>query len=263
LALKSGNSGCQCVIFRFDDVRNGYLEKTQIAAMDFFISKNVSASFELIANQISENSELIAKLNQGYKLGLFEIGLHGWNHEDYTALTEEQQGVSLEKANEKLKQFFGKYSELFVPPYNLFDNNTISAMKKSQFRILSSAIYYDEPDVLKSPSRNLLNSNNKLLHMPEMSDFSIYYNGTWVKSPVRFLLSDIDYDIQTYGYSVIMLHPHNFATEVNGTLADILDLNQLQSLNNIIEIIKNKNIPIMTFSEAVSTKEEKISPHFP
>jgi peptidoglycan/xylan/chitin deacetylase (PgdA/CDA1 family) len=255
LALKSANNYCQCVIFRFDDIRNGYLEKIQIAMMDFFISKNVSVSFGLIANQISNNSELLQKLNQGYKIGLFEIGLHGWNHEDYTLLTEEQQRLSFQKANEKIKQFFGKYPEVFIPPYNLFDNNTISAMRNSQFRILSSAIYYDEPDVLKTTWGNILPPNKNLLHMPEMTDFSIYYNGTWVKAPVRFLLSDIDYDIQTYGYSVIMVHPHSFAFEVNGTLTDTLDLNQLQSLNSVIEIIKNKNIPIMKFSDAAETKE--------
>jgi peptidoglycan/xylan/chitin deacetylase (PgdA/CDA1 family) len=255
-ALKSGKGDCHCVIFRFDDIRNGYLEKIQTAMMDFFISKNVTVSFGLIASQISDNSELLKKLNHGYKIGLFEVGVHGWNHEDYSALTEEQQKISFQKANEKLKQFFGKYPELFIPPYNLFNNNTISAMKNSQFRILSSAIYYDEPDLLKSTRDNLTNVKRDLIHMPEMTDFSIYYNGTWVKAPVRFLLGDIDNDIQKYGYSVVMIHPHNFATQVNGTLTDILDLNQLQSLSSFIEIIKNKNIPIVTFSDAAATKGE-------
>jgi peptidoglycan/xylan/chitin deacetylase (PgdA/CDA1 family) len=262
MALKSGSDDCQCVIFRFDDIRNGYLEKIQTTMMDFFISKNISVSFGLIANQVSNNSELVQKLKQGYKTGLFEIGLHGWSHEDYTGLTEEEQRASFQKANEKLRQFFGIYPELYIPPYNLFDNSTISAMKNSQFRILSSAIYYDEPDVLKSRD-NSLSAHKKLLHMPEMTDFSTYYNGTWVKAPIRFLLSDIDYDIQTYGYSVIMVHPHNFATEVNGTLIDVLNLNQLQSLNNIIEIIKSKNITITTFSDAAGTKEEKVTSHLP
>ena len=87
-----------------------------------------------------------------------------------------------------------------------------------------------------------------------MTDFSIYYNGTWVKVPIKFILADIDFEIKTYGYSVVMLHPHNFAIQINGSLIDKVDYNQIKSLDTIINAIRHKNIQIMTFSEVAAIK---------
>ena len=70
-----------------------------------------------------------------------------------------------------------------------------------------------------------------------------------MKAPIKFLISDIDFDIRTYGYSVVMVHPHNFAIQVNGSLTHIVDYNQFQSLGSIINAIRHKNIPIMTLSQ--------------
>lgn len=249
-ATKGDGVACRCVIFRFDDVRNGYLEEVQIAMMNFFMSNNVSLSLGLVANELS-TSELLAKIDEGRKLGLFEIGVHGWDHIDYTNLSEIEQRDSLVKANQKMNIFFGGHADTFIPPFNLFNENTILAMQNAHYKILSSAIYYDEPDILNSSIAKATAGGKSIFHMPEMTDFSIYYNGTWVKVPIKFLLSDVDFDLNRYGYSVIMLHPHNFATQINGTLADILDYNQLQSLSSVINVIKNKNIKIMTFSEAL------------
>jgi peptidoglycan/xylan/chitin deacetylase (PgdA/CDA1 family) len=252
--VASGRDGqnCNCVIFRLDDVRNGYLDKVQISLMDFFISNNDSVSLGLIMNNIEDGSSLVQKIKEGNNLGLFELGIHGWDHVDYTKLSENEQATSIRKANEKMYALFGNYSKVFIPPFNLFDNDTSSILKNSHFRILSSAIYYDEPYILSLHKHRFELNNPELLHMPEMTDFSIYYNNTWVKVPIKFLLSDVDYDINTYGYSVIMIHPHNFATQINGSLTDVVDNDQIQSLANIVKAIKAKNLSIATLSETSS-----------
>lgn len=250
MALTTNSRACECVIFRFDDVRNGYLEDVQLALMDFFISKNESVSLGLIMNQIENGSLLFQKINEGYKKGLFELGVHGWDHIDYTMLDEKEQKTSLFMADKKMLSLFGNHSRVFIPPFNLFDNNTISAIKNLNFRVLSSAIYYDEPQIIKT-NEDLGLMNSKIIHMPEMTDFSLFYNNTWVKVPIKFVLADIDFDIKTYGYSVVMVHPHNFAIQVNGTLIDKVDQNQIESLNNILGILKHKNFKVTTFSGVV------------
>jgi len=247
--ITSTEKTCKCVIFRLDDVRNGYLEKVQVALMNFFISNNKSVSLGLIMNNIDEDSSLVHKIKEGYKIGIFELGVHGWDHVDYTKLSENEQATSVDRANKKMYSLFGNYSKVFIPPFNLFDNDTSSIVRNAKFRILSSAIYYDKPDIMSSHKREVELNNHELLHMPEMSDFSIYYNNTWVKVPIKFLLSDIDYDINAFGYSVIMIHPHNFATQRNGSLTDVVDYDQIQSLADIVKAIKAKNLNIATLSE--------------
>jgi peptidoglycan/xylan/chitin deacetylase (PgdA/CDA1 family) len=241
---------CRCVLFRFDDIRNGYLESVQKALLNYFISHNQSVTLGLVMNQLDDKSELVNTIRNGYSRNLFELGIHGWDHVDYTNLTGFEQQSSLLKANQKINLLFSTYPRIFIPPFNLFNNDTLSSMQRAGMNILSSAIYYDEPDIISMYEQNPNSMNKKIFHIPEMTDFSIYYNGNWVKAPIKFILSDIDFDINTYGYSVVMIHPHNFGTPINGTLVDSLDLNQLNSLNSLINMIKSKNITSLTFSEA-------------
>lgn len=203
-------------------------------------------------NQLDNGSQLLNTIRNGYSKNLFELGIHGWNHVAYSNLTALEQQSSLLKANQKMNLLFSNYSRIFIPPFNLFNNDTLASMQRAGMNILSSAIYYDDPDIINLYGQNLNSVNKKILHIPEMTDFSIFYNGKWVKAPIKFLLSDIDFDINNYGYSVVMIHPDNFATAANGTLTDVVDVNQLNSLNSVINMIKLKNMSSLTFSEAVS-----------
>jgi Polysaccharide deacetylase len=247
--------GCRCVVFRFDDIGNGYLENVQIAILNYFISNNQSVSLGLVMNHLDNESELVNTIRNGYSRNLFELGIHGWDHVDYTNLTAFEQQSSLLKVNQKMNLLFGNHSRIFIPPFNLFNNDTISSMQRAGMNILSSAIYYDEPDIIGAYEQSPNSMNTKIYHVPEMTDFSIFYNGKWVKAPIKFLLSDIDFDINTYGYSVVMIHPHNFAIQLNGSLKDIVDIDQLHSLNALVNVMKLKNITISSFSEAIGAKE--------
>src|SRR4030095_14710513 len=97
---------CRCVVFRFDDIRNGYLENVQMALLNYFISHNQRVSLGLVMNQIDNESELVNTIKNGYSRNLFELGIHGWNHIDYTNLTAFEQQSSLLKANQKMNLLF-------------------------------------------------------------------------------------------------------------------------------------------------------------
>ena len=65
--------------------------------------------------------------------------------------------------------------------------------------------------------------------------------------PIKFLLGDIDYDIKTYGYSVVMIHPHNFAIQVNGSLTDVVDYDRFKLLTSIVSAgLDKKNLRVMS-----------------
>ena len=109
--------------------------------MDCLISKNQSLSVGSIMNEIGNDSKIINKVREGDKKGLFELALHGWNHVDYTKLSEqEQKRATLLKANEKMQKLFGHKSEIFIPPFNTFNNNTLRAMSQIGLKIISAAL---------------------------------------------------------------------------------------------------------------------------
>ena len=133
----------RCVIFRMDDVQDYSFQPGALAAMDLFLSKGLKLSLGVIMNDIGNDSRIIERVREGYEKGLFELGLHGWDHVDYTVLTEEEQRNSLQMANEKMEGLFGNKSDIFLPPYGEFNNATIDSTKNDSIRILGS-VYDDE-----------------------------------------------------------------------------------------------------------------------
>jgi hypothetical protein len=128
---------CRCVIFRLDDVQDNYLQSAQLAQMNLFISKNQSLSLGIIMSGIGNDTNIIDKVREGDKKGLFELAVEGWKHVDYTKLNEQEQKDTLIKANEKMQKLFGHKSDIFITPFGTFNNDTITAMSQLGLRILS------------------------------------------------------------------------------------------------------------------------------
>src|SRR5215471_13865175 len=116
---------CHCVIFRMDDVQDNWLEAAQLSAMNLFITKNQSLTLGIIMNSIGNDSKILGQISLGREKGLFELALHGWDHIDYTKLSEQQQKASLALANEKMMRLFRNGSDIFITPYGTFNNDTL------------------------------------------------------------------------------------------------------------------------------------------
>src|SRR3954452_3147699 len=132
---------CNCVIFRMDDIQDYWIEQGQIVPMDLFLSKNKSLSLGLIMNEIGNDSKLIDKVKEGFNKGNFELALHGWNHTDYSKLSEQEQTKSLGMAKAKLNTIFRINASIFIPPEDGFNLDTIKAMQQNDLRVLSSNMH--------------------------------------------------------------------------------------------------------------------------
>lgn len=49
----------------------------------------------------TSNLKIIEKVAEGAKNGSFELGIHGWNHEDFTELSKSEQKSTLQMANKR------------------------------------------------------------------------------------------------------------------------------------------------------------------
>ncbi|MBI3638923.1 MAG: polysaccharide deacetylase family protein [Thaumarchaeota archaeon] len=251
------NNPCNCVIFRLDDVRNDWLTTVQLNVMDQFISKNQSLSLGLIMHKIDNKSAITEKIKEGNEKGLFNLDIHGWDHVDYTQLSKQEQLETLQQANEKMSTIFGHRSQVFIPPYNKFNGDTIEVLKSVGIRVISSYIYYDKTDYFISDGRNEGVFNTSLYHLPAMTTFkSEIRNGIWEKVPIQTILNSVDDGISKYGYAVIMLHPQNFAKMENGIFVNVLDEKEMKDLSFLIDSIRSKNIQITTFTNVVGLNNE-------
>src|SRR5690348_6459102 len=66
----NNNMGCKCVVFRMDDIQDGWIDNAQMAPMNLFTSKNQSLSLGLIMNYLGNDSKFLDKVHQGEQKGL-------------------------------------------------------------------------------------------------------------------------------------------------------------------------------------------------
>jgi peptidoglycan/xylan/chitin deacetylase (PgdA/CDA1 family) len=290
----SSNS-CNCIIFRMDDVQDYWLSSVQTAVMNLFLSKNQSISLGLIMHDVGNDSKIVSKAKEGLDKGLFELDLHGYDHIDYTKLSEKGQTDSLYQANAKMQKLFGIKSIVFIPPFDVFNYDTIRAMKEDGIRIISSAAHeensfnqnksiftaknhantndgetmvitvrnnnnYYNSDVSAKDHNNKTSqtSNQTVYHIPATIFFKDYENGKWVGTPLKDIIGNITKNIAKYGYAVVVLHPQDFAKLKGGgatTSINSVDEKEISDLSKLIDYFLSKDMKIVPFHRVIPFQE--------
>ena len=243
---------------------------------------NVTLGLEL--DYLGNDSNLVNKVLEGYGAGLFELAIHGSGREDYSRLSEDEQRISLQRANAKMQNMFGNKSNILIPPLNNFNNDTLRALSQLGITILSSeedreldfnggkSIFVAKgmtnlgAPPTASPVSNssafsglTLNSTSDLgddipsrvYHLPTASEFEIYHNDTWIKVSVNKILEETSQSIEDYGYGVITLHPTNFLVG-NDTLKNRpIDVNDFNDLSSIVNTLSQRGVAILSMSDIV------------
>jgi len=283
-----------------DDVQDNFIDEAQAAAMNLFISKNQPLALGLIMNDIGNDITISQHIAKGVEKGLFELGLHGWDHVDYTKLSEERQKASLKKASDKMQHLYGNKSNIFITPYGKFNDETINAMSQLGIKILSAATF-SEGDFDNNNSVFNANNYNRIIrvtaldigdqtnlqsitsivhtksttvtsaslssaavfHVPAMTVFkSNEANKKPIKIPINQILSDVDSNIKRYGYAVIVFHPQDFVKrDQDGKLTSNLDQKELNDLSNLIDYLLSKKIPFTTMSKLVGIESSSSFPN--
>ena len=99
-------NGCNCVVFRMDDVQDYWLNDVQVAVMDQFVQKNEFLSVGPIVGYFGADSTVVNKAIAGYNSGLFEIYVHGWDHGDYSTYPLATQTLHFQDSQNKLQLLF-------------------------------------------------------------------------------------------------------------------------------------------------------------
>ncbi len=246
------SSFCNCVVFRADDIQDYFHHSAQLAIMDEFINRNQSLSLGLIMHIFGNDSEVQDKVKEGFDRGLFELDLHGWDHINYSQLPEKDQQESLAAANSKMRSIFEKGSEVFIPPYNLFNNSTLMALSDLKIKVLTSDKFQDN-----MPYFNAMNSSNQsdiygIYHLPQTIEFNDWYKDELLKVPVKDILGNTTKNILTYGYAVLTLHPQYFSDVNETTGEETMNKLKMDDLTFVIDHLNASNIKIVPFSKVIS-----------
>lgn len=235
---------CNCVIFRYDDVQDGFNDQLQNKTFDLFIQKSQKVSLGIIMHALNTDQMVISKIRQGKSLGLFELDLHGWDHVDYSTLSLAEQVRTLGLANDKMEQMFGTNTNTFIAPYDHFNQDTLKAMQQLGLTIFSSSTYRDKMSLYPDSDQY------GVYHMPETITFP--------DKPVSQLITEAKDSIQKYGFAIYVVHPQDFRS--NG-VNNVMNQTQYNILSDLIDQLVRNNRAIVTFNDlsAISIKSYDIS----
>jgi len=239
----ASSDSCGCVAFRLDDVQDYWLDDVQIKVMDTFMQNNASLTIGIIGNYFGHDSKLVNHVKSIVDSNTdVEIANHGWNHEDFTKFSRTEQSSLMKLTNDKMAMIFGLTPDVFIPPYEMINNDTMIAFYENKFRYISSNVTMDKPIHVTK--------NNVSPHIP-----STAYTGLlnaddtlWLGENHKQTLVRIIESIQKYGYAVVEMHPQEYSIRQGLNYSNIYNETQIHELKLLIDDLHNDNIKFVNMS---------------
>jgi peptidoglycan/xylan/chitin deacetylase (PgdA/CDA1 family) len=245
---------CRCVAFRLDDVQDYFLINAQIQVINTFEKKNTSLTIGVIGNAFGNDPSIISFIRERIttsNTSAIEVANHGWDHEDFTTFAKEQQSSLIQKSNEKIMQVLNVRPKVFIPPYNLVNNNTIAALLENDLRYLSANSTLYPPSVLTNLRNDTLSSTEGILHFPsEALTGDLNSDDTeWIGYTHETTFAAVNASISKLGYAVVTMHPMEFSLRNGTTYQNEIDQKQLYELELLMDDIKAAGFIVVTISQ--------------
>ncbi len=250
---------CECVAFRLDDVQDHFLNEPSKKLIETFKENNLPYTLGILSNDFGEDEELVSLVrelanDEEYQ---FEISSHGTVHENFTQLTDEQQKVNMKESLENLEKTLGIYPKLFIPPLGEFNEGTIFAMKENGVTHFSPSFVPGNDSIIPVEDQNFYQIPSGAVTAEYSSD------DQFVGIPAETTFSQIEENIQNYGYSVVTMHPMEFGVIEDGELVNEINWEQFDELDNLIELIRESEIPIVNIQDISNSSSQNDSGSIP
>ena len=236
---------CDCVAFRFAPVQDYFLNNVQIEIIDMFVRKDSPITTGIVGNLFGNDIKLVDYIkNTLEKNGqLIEIANNGFEYEDFTDLTSEEQSSLIKQSNDQISSVLGTAPVVFIPPYENFNDATILALHENNISHISSTIQKDPPPYQLS--------NLELYHFPSGAVTSKFNpeSGVIELIPYEETFSEVQKILDQYGFTVITLEPPAFSVIENGNYVNRVDEQKIRELEFLIDRIQTQGLKIVPVGE--------------
>jgi len=235
---------CNCVAFRLDTVQDWWLADVNSEIINKFNQKRAPLTIGIIGNFIGTDPNLVEILKNTLKQNpSAEIANNGWNYEDFSTFTNEEQKSLLEQSNDSIQNALGFQPSVFIPPQNRYDETTLTVLKELGFtHITSSQVFSGPPYSLDGESFYYFPfTSHTGIFVPE----KVRYEGLPYQTTFDSITNSLDSD----GFAVVMMSPQDFSLFENGEYLDQINSEQLDELDKLIDVIINSNLKIVPISQ--------------
>lgn len=145
------------IVFRMDDYSDNSNLKIEEKIFETFSELSIPLIVGIVPFTTDEekrivkiNHEKIDLISHYKNQNLFNFALHGYTHKnnsndkrfkyEFNYLPLDTQSKILIEGKNFLESITGRKIDIFIPPWNGYDSNTIYALKKTRFKIISAGI---------------------------------------------------------------------------------------------------------------------------
>jgi len=230
------------VCIRLDDIQDTWLRDGQIHLMEYCIANKIKITLGVIPSYIGYDQEVIHLIQDGADEGLFEIALHGWTNEDFSKLNYDQQLDLILRGRNKLEDVFSDPEIVtFIPPMNLFNDDTLRVCEDTGFQYFSASIRTDTP-----------NWKSTVKHLPRTVETSNFIYGEdekpcWIQLSAEMIIQSIKDSLNKYWFAILTVHPQQFYNWVNGSPSEF----NTESFGKFAKVLDwaGRNAPPMQIKE--------------
>ena len=242
---------CRCVAFRLDDVDDINHPDIEGKLLDIFQNSNTSLTVGIIGNRFGNNQEIAPHLAAMLKVHpqILEVANHGWNHEDFSVLSLEQQTTLMQKTNEKIYGTLKVSPTVFIAPFNKINNSTFFAAKKNGMNTVSSNPTTDPP------ASRVFPDSIGMYHLP-FSALTAYVDKDgehWDPVPLATIERDILNSLKNHGYAVVEMHPQEFALRNQEEGIEAIDESHMADIEGLIQWLHSEKMDVVTLGSFAST----------
>lgn len=234
---------CNCVAFRLDDIQDFFLADVQIELIETFQKNDVDLTIGVIANKIGKDIDLTDFISSISDEPKIEFANHGWNHDDFAQFDTVGQEMLILRSNNKIVDLFGVEPTVFIPPFNSYDDETVSALLSLGFTHFSSELDFAMPPFPLS--------GQALYHFPETA-----FTGELNEDRTQFVglsadttFSQVTKSISEHGFAVITLHPQEFSLFYHQNYQNDVNSAQIEQLEVLFGKLKEHDIDTVLISE--------------
>jgi len=128
-----------------------------------YVAKDYWSASKTKYASLSDNKEMVKLLKTYKQKGLIEIALHGYQHQtnnyysypsktssyynglsEFSKISYSDQLEKITKGKDILEGCFNEPIDIFIPPFNTYDINTLRALEAKKFKIISASLLREE-----------------------------------------------------------------------------------------------------------------------
>lgn len=155
------------IVLRVNDIQDYAFRDAQLFLLNYSVEADLPMNLGVISGMFGEDQQVLEATRSAVESSS-EVGIYGWNHENLTGLTLNEQRDILFQAKNRIRQLLGADSTLLIPPMFCFNQDTISAMQKESCSIISTCTDYNEPSF-----------DAEIINIPATVELSVLYGNTW------------------------------------------------------------------------------------